>query len=116
VPGEIQSTEDYLAVAGGLGIVKQYAAAVEEFIRPMKRAARAAHQKVLEQEKLLLRPARQAEAAWKDMLIEYEEHQRRIRREQELLLLEEQRGRRRSDSRRPQSWRPRGALRRRRRS
>ena len=79
----IQTPEDYEA-AGEFGkLLKQKAAEVTGFFKPMKDSAYQAHKAVCDREKAMLEPLRNAEKTIKKTMGEYVMEQERIRREAE---------------------------------
>ena len=79
----ILSDEDYTA-AGEFGrLLKQKAAEVTGFFKPMKDSAYQAHKAVCDREKAMLEPLRNAEKTIKKTMGEYVMEQERIRREAE---------------------------------
>ena len=79
----IQSEADYTA-AGEFGrLLKQKAAEVTGFFKPMKDSAYQAHKAVCDREKAMLEPLRNAEKTIKKTMGEYVMEQERIRREAE---------------------------------
>lgn len=79
----IQTDDDY-AAAGEFGkLLKQKAAEVTTFFKPMKDSAYQAHRAVCDREKAMLTPLKNAEAAIKKTMGEYLMEQERKRREAE---------------------------------
>ena len=79
----IQNDEDY-AAAGEFGkLLKQKAAQVTSFFKPMKDSAYQAHKAVCDREKAMLTPLKNAEKIVKKTMGDYLMEQERIRREAE---------------------------------
>lgn len=79
----IENDDDYTA-AGEFGVMlKQKAAEVTAFFKPMKDSAYQAHKAVCEREKQMLTPLKNAEAIIKKSMSSYFEEQERKRREAE---------------------------------
>lgn len=79
----IQTSEDYEA-AGEFGkLLKQKAAEVTSFFKPMKESAYQAHKAVCDREKAMLNPLKSAEKIVKKTMGDYLMEQERIRREAE---------------------------------
>lgn len=79
----VQNDEDY-AAAGEFGVMlKQKAAQVTSFFKPMKDAAYQAHRAICDREKLMLTPLKNAEATVKKTMSAYVMEQERKRKEAE---------------------------------
>ena len=79
----ILSDEDYTA-AGEFGrLLKQKAAEVTSFFKPMKDSAHQAHKAICDREKAMLKPLKNAEAVVKKAMSDYFTEQERKRQEAE---------------------------------
>ena len=79
----ILSDEDYTA-AGEFGrLLKQKAAEVTSFFKPMKDSAHQAHKAICDREKTMLKPLKNAEAVVKKAMSDYFTEQERKRQEAE---------------------------------
>ena len=101
----IQNDEDY-AAAGEFGkLLKQKAAQVTSFFKPMKDSAYQAHKAVCDREKAMLTPLKNAEKTVKSAMSNYFTERERQRKAAEEAAAELPKRSGKGSSRRPLSWR-----------
>lgn len=99
-PIVIASPEQYTEIAERLKTIAAFRRSVQDFFRPHKERANAAHKALCDDERKALNAAEADERRFKDSLVVYSREQERIRRAEQLRLQDEER--RREETRRLQ--------------
>lgn len=87
----IRTDDEYTAVAERLKVITSFKRRVQDFFRPHKERANAAHKALCDDERKVLKPAETDESRLKSALVTYATEKERARRAEEARLREEQR-------------------------